>query len=147
MFCTPSSLWGSCTSFRPETPKPQSKAEVKSEKHSKCKMDALNLKCIGENISVKEGWRIKRIAKAEKEYREFLNLLIEHKSKKIVPWNNDLDVFWHYHILDTQKYHQDCDKIFGYYLHHDPKVADKIEHMIAVKKTKELLKSHKKEEK
>ncbi|WP_205588317.1 glycine-rich domain-containing protein [Helicobacter vulpis] len=32
----------------------------------------------------------------------------------------DVDAFWHYHILDTQKCAQDCQEIFGYFLHHFP---------------------------
>ena len=28
--------------------------------------------------------------------------------------------FWHFHILDTLKYQEDCDNIFGYFLHHFP---------------------------
>jgi hypothetical protein len=32
----------------------------------------------------------------------------------------DVDIFWHYHILDTMKYAADCEQIFGYFLHHFP---------------------------
>ena len=39
---------------------------------------------------------------------------------KILPPSEDIDEFWHYHILDTKKYHQDCFKIFGCYRHHNP---------------------------
>lgn len=31
-----------------------------------------------------------------------------------------MDIFWHYHILDTAKYAEDCNEIFGYFLHHYP---------------------------
>lgn len=31
-----------------------------------------------------------------------------------------LDDIWHAHILDTKKYAEDCDKIFGKFLHHFP---------------------------
>jgi hypothetical protein len=27
---------------------------------------------------------------------------------------------WHFHILDTRAYHQDCESVFGHYLHHFP---------------------------
>ena len=27
---------------------------------------------------------------------------------------------WHYHILDTEKYAEDCRDIFGYFVHHFP---------------------------
>ena len=32
----------------------------------------------------------------------------------------DVDTFWHYHILDTMKYARDCEQVFGYFLHHYP---------------------------
>ncbi|MFM6129989.1 MAG: hypothetical protein ACKPBV_14885 [Sphaerospermopsis kisseleviana] len=31
-----------------------------------------------------------------------------------------LDDYWHNHILDTRKYAEDCDLIFGFFLHHYP---------------------------
>jgi hypothetical protein len=31
-----------------------------------------------------------------------------------------VDTFWHYHILDTLKYAEDCQAVFGYFLHHFP---------------------------
>jgi hypothetical protein len=35
----------------------------------------------------------------------------------------DVDIFWHYHILDTLKYAADCENVFGYFLHHFPYVG------------------------
>jgi hypothetical protein len=32
----------------------------------------------------------------------------------------DVDTFWHYHILDTRKYAADCQAVFGQFLHHFP---------------------------
>jgi hypothetical protein len=31
-----------------------------------------------------------------------------------------VDKFWHGHILDTMKYAEDCQRVFGYFLHHFP---------------------------
>ena len=31
-----------------------------------------------------------------------------------------MDTIWHHHILDTKNYHNDCNNIFGFYLHHKP---------------------------
>ena len=42
-----------------------------------------------------------------------------YPDQTIVP-TKDIDIFWHYHILDTRKYMEDCDKIFGSYFHHFP---------------------------
>ena len=34
--------------------------------------------------------------------------------------SKDIDIFWHTHILDTQKYMADCETLFGKYFHHFP---------------------------
>lgn len=56
---------------------------------------------------------------AERTYRRFLTLHFIHPERTIVP-SELIDLVWHYHILDTRKYVEDCERIFGYYLHHDP---------------------------
>ena len=56
---------------------------------------------------------------AELEYRKFLTLHMAHPTIPLVP-NRLVDLFWHAHILDTQRYHQDCLVLYGYLLHHDP---------------------------
>ena len=58
-------------------------------------------------------------ALAEREYRRFLTLKKLYPQKALVP-NKLLDKFWHAHILDTISYHQDCQSLFGKYLHHFP---------------------------
>ncbi len=52
-------------------------------------------------------------------YRRFLTLRKLYPHKSLVP-SALLDLIWHYHILDTRKYTDDCHRIFGYYVHHDP---------------------------
>jgi len=37
--------------------------------------------------------------------------------------SKDVDEFWHTHILQTMKYHRDCETVFGKYLHHNPHVG------------------------
>src|SRR5882672_8892843 len=56
---------------------------------------------------------------AERDYRRFLTLHLRYPDRTLVP-SALLDLVWHYHILDTRKYMEDCERIFGYYLHHDP---------------------------
>ncbi len=34
--------------------------------------------------------------------------------------NQPVDKFWHYHILDTMKYVEDCEALFGSFLYHYP---------------------------
>lgn len=66
-----------------------------------------------------EGLTPEELALAELEYRRFLALHKRYPSLPLVP-NRLVDVFWHAHILDTQRYAEDCLSLFGYVLHHDP---------------------------
>ena len=64
-------------------------------------------------------WTDERIAEAEEAYRRFLALNLVYPEKTLV-LNKVLDEYWHNHILDTRKYAEDCDRIFGSLLHHYP---------------------------
>lgn len=52
-------------------------------------------------------------------YRKFLKLCVMYPESAIVP-SKEIDKAWHAHILDTMKYQQDCEAIFGFLLHHFP---------------------------
>ncbi|WP_205609913.1 glycine-rich domain-containing protein [Noviherbaspirillum galbum] len=66
-----------------------------------------------------EGWSRAEVDQAEREYRRYLVLLGKYPDEVIAP-SRTVDKFWHAHILDTMKYAQDCDAVFGYFLHHFP---------------------------
>jgi hypothetical protein len=66
-----------------------------------------------------ENWSLQKVNAVEAEYRRFLFLTKTFPTEEISP-SVDVDTFWHYHILDTMKYAQDCQEIFGYFLHHFP---------------------------
>jgi len=66
-----------------------------------------------------EGWTREFVERMELEYRRFLTLLAKYPLEPIAP-GKDVDRFWHAHILDTQKYSDDCERVFGCYLHHFP---------------------------
>jgi hypothetical protein len=66
-----------------------------------------------------EGWTREFVERTEVQYRRFLALLAKYPHEPIAP-GKDVDRFWHAHILDTQKYTEDCDRVFGRYLHHFP---------------------------
>jgi hypothetical protein len=53
------------------------------------------------------------------EYKKFLTLLVKYPDETIAP-TNEVDEFWHLHILDTRKYAADCESVFGYFIHHFP---------------------------
>lgn len=66
-----------------------------------------------------QGWSTAQCDEAEIEYKRFMALKRSYPDKEIVPHHN-VDIFWHQHILDTAKYAEDCDALFGYFLHHYP---------------------------
>jgi hypothetical protein len=74
-----------------------------------------------------EGWTLERANAVEFEYRRFLFLMKKYPHEQTAPLV-DVDTFWHYHILDTVKYHADCDAVFGHYLHHFPYIGLRGEH-------------------
>jgi hypothetical protein len=66
-----------------------------------------------------EGWPLERAEAVATEYRRFLYLQKAFPRVEMAPLE-DVDTFWHYHILDTVKYARDCEHLFGYFLHHYP---------------------------
>jgi hypothetical protein len=66
-----------------------------------------------------ESWTLEQTNAIETEYRRFLYLMKKFPNELAAP-RFDVDIFWHYHILDTRKYAHDCDAVFGYFLHHFP---------------------------
>ena len=66
-----------------------------------------------------EGWSVDHCDRVEIEYRRYLSLSRQYPDKAVVP-SKVVDTFWHFHILDTQAYAEDCDRAFGYFLHHYP---------------------------
>jgi hypothetical protein len=69
-----------------------------------------------------EGWTLEYANAVESEYRRFLYLMKMFPNEQTAPLF-DVDVFWHYHILDTMKYAVDCETVFGYFLHHFPYIG------------------------
>ena len=66
-----------------------------------------------------QGWSREYVDRMELAYRRFLTLLVTHPEVTLAPCK-DVDKFWHGHILDTLKYAEDCDEVFGRFLHHFP---------------------------
>lgn len=67
-------------------------------------------------------WTSESLEQAESGYRRFLKLAAKYPDTPAVP-SEQVDAFWHAHILDTKRYAGDCERIFGYMLHHDPYVG------------------------
>lgn len=83
-------------------------------------LDPIKVKLMHEESG--EGWSLAYADAVEFEYRRFLYLAKWFPDEQAAPLF-DVDVFWHYHILDTMKYAADCDAVFGYFLHHFPYVG------------------------
>ena len=80
-------------------------------------LDAIKVKLMHQESG--EGWSLEKANAVEFEYRRFLILMKQFPEEETAPLM-DVDTFWHYHILDTMKYAQDCQQVFGYFLHHFP---------------------------
>ena len=66
-----------------------------------------------------QGWSREYVERMETAYKRFLILMVKFPEETIAP-TKDVDKFWHGHILDTIKYAEDCQNVFGYFLHHFP---------------------------
>lgn len=85
-------------------------------------IDTLDLSMIKlklRDIEEGPGWSVEKCEAVEVGYKRFLALKRFYPDREIVP-NKDVDVFWHQHILDTEKYARDCEALFGAFLHHYP---------------------------
>jgi len=65
------------------------------------------------------GWSAAYADQLEIAYKRYLILITRHPELTIAP-SHDIDRFWHTHILDTMKYAEDCEAVFGHFLHHFP---------------------------
>lgn len=70
-----------------------------------------------------------RVAKENSEFtaeqldeleQKYLQFLRQCKTELKVRPDKDVDEYWHAHILHTKQYAEDCQRYFGYFLHHEP---------------------------
>ncbi len=68
------------------------------------------------------GWLRDDVEETCVQYRNYFFLLKKYASSdyQSLPPSEDIDEFWHQHILDTNAYVKDCELIFGKFLHHYP---------------------------
>jgi len=94
----------------------------KSVAHTVAAIQALDLDPIKLKLMDPEegqGWSREYTDRMEVAYKRYLTLLAKFPDETIAP-TKDVDKFWHGHILDTMKYAEDCENMFGYFLHHFP---------------------------
>lgn len=67
------------------------------------------------------GWSSEKTTQVELEYRRFLYALARNRAEHAIsPPTLEVDEFWHQHILNTRKYREDCERVFGHYMDHTP---------------------------
>lgn len=103
-------------------------ATAKGIASSRTNSPLVDLSSVREAMVEKHSWTTERAESAEKEYVRFWTLLQMRPGFMLVPWmdaegRDDLDQFWHQHILDTAKYEADCKAMFGRMIHHNPHVV------------------------
>jgi hypothetical protein len=86
------------------------------------KIESLDLDCIKVRLmrpDRSEGWSRERVDLVEKHYKRFLYMCVTDPDSPTIH-TDDIDDFWHAHILDTEKYALDCEKTLGRFVHHFP---------------------------
>ena len=72
-----------------------------------------------------EGWSREHAESIEQAYKNYLTMLVKYPDDaEDILLSEDVDEFWHTHILQTIKYTEDCEAVFGKYLHHNPHVGE-----------------------
>ncbi len=85
----------------------------------KYKVDAIDLEPIKFKLMCEDGWTQQQADEVEPLYKGYLLLIGLNPNQSLVP-TKVIDKMWHAHILDTAKYHDDCQTTFGGYIHHFP---------------------------
>ena len=87
-----------------------------------CAIQALDLTPIKFKTTRNEdgyGWSADYADKMALAYKRYLILHAKYPEMTLAP-EQDIDRFWHMHILDTRKYAADCEATFGHFVHHFP---------------------------
>ena len=72
-----------------------------------------------------EGWTREYADSIEIAYKNYLTMLVKYQDDaEDILLAEDVDEFWHTHILQTIKYADDCQATFGGFLHHSPHIGE-----------------------
>src|SRR5919202_2888806 len=82
------------------------------------KLQELDLEPI-KNQLMQSGWTRQQTTWAINRYKMFLSVIYLNPHTPLVP-TQEIDFVWHCHILHTRKYYQDCQMLFGRFIHHEP---------------------------
>jgi hypothetical protein len=106
----------------------QARLTTKPEHEVIAAIQALDLESVKSRVmdaELGEGWSREYADSIETAYRTYLTMLVKYpEDADDILLSQDVDEFWHTHILQTRKYSEDCQKAFGNYLHHEPHVGE-----------------------
>ena len=90
-------------------------------------IQALDLECVKLRLmdpELGEGWTREYADSVGSAYKTYLTMVAKYQDDaEDILLAKDVDEFWHTHILQTMKYADDCQAVFGTFLHHDPHVG------------------------
>lgn len=106
----------------------QARLTTKPEQDVIAAIQALDLEAVKLRVmdtELGEGWNREHADSIELAYKNYLTMLVKYPDDaEDILLSEDVDEFWHTHILQTRKYTEDCQKMFGNFLHHEPHVGE-----------------------
>jgi hypothetical protein len=107
----------------------QARVTTKPEQEVIAAIQALDLESVKSRVmdpELGEGWTRAHADSIEAAYKNYLTILVKYQDHaEDILLSKDVDEFWHTHILQTIKYTEDCEKVFGGFLHHSPHVGER----------------------
>ena len=77
-----------------------------------------DLSSISEQFAIENPEFSNEITAIENEYRHFIYLLANSDLCLALKASDEVDEYWHVHILNTPEYVKFCDEVAGEYIHH-----------------------------
>jgi len=107
----------------------QARLTTRPEQDVIASIHALDLESVKQRVmdpELGEGWTQQYANSIETAYKNYLTMLVKFPDDaEDILLSEDVDEFWHTHILQTMKYAKDCQVVFGNFLHHDPHVGER----------------------
>lgn len=100
-------------------------------------INSLDFTKIKAKLMKEHKWTQQQADIAEKWYKRFLVLRFLHPGKPLVP-TMMIDEVWHAHILDTRRYAEDCQNMFGRFMHHAPNYGGEKDLSVSENETNKL---------
>lgn len=82
--------------------------------------DVIDLGAVVEKARERNGWTESETEYARRWYVRHLHMCQRYPEVRLAAISEKADELWHQHILDTQKYASDCEKLFAKMVHHQP---------------------------